>query len=308
MAVAQRLLGRTGIHLPALGFGAAPLGQKFYKLTGDPKETVDAALKCGVNYFDTSPYYGASEETLGKALQGHARDSFIVSTKLGRIGQDKFDFSPSWVEKSVENSLKLLGLSYIDILFLHDVEFLPDTRPINEESLPALQRLQKRGLVKAIGFSCYPLETVRKVLAGPNADLVDVVLTYAHNNLLDDSLQTLHAELEQKGVGLIDASPLALGLLRDEPPPDWHKSPQDLRKECQTIASELSAQGLSLQAVALKHAMQTTPGASLLIGMASPDQVRQNVEVLQQAKSKQYSEIAEQVKARLAPWKGVDLS
>ena len=308
MAVARRLLGRTGIQLPLLGFGAAPLGEKFYKLNGDPKDTVDRALSLGINYFDTSPYYGASEEALGKALRGRPRDSFILSTKLGRLCADKFDYSPSWIQKSVENSLKLLGVSHLDILLLHDVEFLPDTTPINEESLPALNKLKQQGLVKAIGFSCYPLQTIRNILSGPNSDIVDVVLSYGHNNLLDNSLLALAEELTRKEVGLIDASPLALGLLRDQPPPDWHKSPADLRKECQVIAEELAVKGVSLQAVALNYAIRSTPGSSLLLGMSSPAEVEQNVQVFRQAAETDFKEVIEYVQGRLLPWKSVNLS
>src|SRR4051812_3185355 len=93
------------------------------------RSTILRALDLGFRAFDTSPYYGPSESLLGDAfsqpslLEKHARDTFIIMTKCGRIKADEFDYSPSWIQKSVTRSLERFQTEYLDVVFCHDVEF-----------------------------------------------------------------------------------------------------------------------------------------------------------------------------------------
>ena len=114
------------------------------------------AIDLGVNFFDTAAYFGNAEERLGKALVGR-RDRLIVGTKAGRFGYTDFDFSPTRIRRSLENSLRLLKTDYVDILQLHDIEYVP-LRPVFEDSYAELAALRDKGLCRYIGMSGYPLD------------------------------------------------------------------------------------------------------------------------------------------------------
>ncbi|HKX61774.1 MAG TPA: aldo/keto reductase, partial [Verrucomicrobiae bacterium] len=114
-----RVLGRTGLRLPILGFGASSLGQEFRKVTLDEAvSSVRVALDCGLNFIDTSPFYGRgmSEVLLGVALRGVPRDSYTLCTKLGRYDLAHFDFSAKRVAESIDVSLHRLGTDHLDIV------------------------------------------------------------------------------------------------------------------------------------------------------------------------------------------------
>lgn len=137
-------------------------------------ETIRTALKKGINYVDTAPYYGEgkSEEIIGKALKGVPRDSFYIATKIGRYTTDfdtMFDYSAKKTRESVEKSLKLLGVDYIDVIQIHDIEFVPTLDTILNEALPTLEQLKKEGKVRNIGVSAYPMGILKECIqkAGP---------------------------------------------------------------------------------------------------------------------------------------------
>src|SRR5512139_234715 len=161
-----RLLGKTGLKLPVLSFGASSLGQEFRSVRlDDALESVRVALDCGLNFIDTSPFYGRgmSEVLLGIALRGVPRDSYTLCTKLGRYDLAHFDFSARRVAESVDVSLHRLGTDHLDIVFCHDIEFMP-MQQIVDETLPALRRAQQQGKVRFIGISGYPMKIFRFVL------------------------------------------------------------------------------------------------------------------------------------------------
>ena len=136
-----RRLGRTDLSLSAIGFGASTLGDVFGNI--DPAEGIRAvhlAVDSGINFFDSSPYYGITlaETRLGEALAGR-RDRVIVATKCGRYGVDEFDFSAKRVTASIDESLRRLQTDYIDLFQAHDVEF-GDVQQIIHETVPALRQ------------------------------------------------------------------------------------------------------------------------------------------------------------------------
>src|SRR2546429_7869688 len=153
-----RLLGKTGLKLPVLGFGASSLGQEFRSVTLDEVlQSVRVALDCGLNFIDTSPFYGRgmSEVLLGVALKGVPRAEYTLCTKLGRYDLAHFDFSARRVAESVDVSLHRLGCGHLDIVLCHDIEFVP-MQQIVDETLPALRKAQQAGKVRYVGFSGYP--------------------------------------------------------------------------------------------------------------------------------------------------------
>src|SRR5215472_3435785 len=174
-----RPLGNTGLELPVLSFGASSLGQEFRQVDlNEALRSVRVALDLGMNFIDTSPFYGRgmSEVLLGIALKDVPRDSYILGTKLGRYDVAHFDFSAKRVAESIDVSLHRMGTDHLDIILCHDIEFV-DMGQIVEETLPALRKVQKEGKVRFIGISGYPMKIFRYVL--DRADL-DVVLSYNH--------------------------------------------------------------------------------------------------------------------------------
>src|SRR6266536_1038276 len=160
-----RPLGQTGLQLPILSFGASSLGQEFRSVNLDEAlQSVRVALECGLNFIDTSPFYGRgmSEVLLGMALRGVPREAYTLCTKLGRYDLAHFDFSARRVAESTDVSLHRLGCGHLDIVLCHDIEFVP-MQQIVDETLPALRQLQRQGKVRFIGFSGYPQKIFRYI-------------------------------------------------------------------------------------------------------------------------------------------------
>ena len=185
-----RSLGRTGLKVPWLSFGASSLGQEFRPVDlNEAIRSVHVALDLGMNFIDTSPFYGRgmSECLLGVALRGVPRDRYLLGTKLGRYDAAHFDFSARRVVESVDVSLHRMGVDYLDIILCHDIEFV-DMNQIVEETLPALRKIQQQGKVRFVGVSGYPMKMFQFVL--DRAEL-DVVLSYNHYTLQNTMLADL---------------------------------------------------------------------------------------------------------------------
>src|ERR1700742_4751601 len=161
-----RPLGKTGLQLPILSFGASSIGQEFRRVNLDEAfKSVRTALDCVLNFIDTSPFYGRgmSEVMLGLALREVPRASYTLCTKLGRYDLAHFDFSAKRVAESVDVSLHRLGTDHLDICLCHDIEFV-ELAQIVEETLPALRKAQAAGKVRYVGISGYPMKAFRFVL------------------------------------------------------------------------------------------------------------------------------------------------
>lgn len=270
----KRELGNTGILVPELGFGAATLGGSYGPTTqSEATATVRTALDAGMDFFDTSPWYGNSEEVLGAALAGVPRDSYTLETKVGRYPDGTFDFSPKRVARSIDDSLRKLKTDRLDICLCHDIEFVP-LQPVIDETIPTLRELQTAGKIRFVGVSGLPLAVFRKVLA---ATELDVVLSYCHISLNDTSLAELTPLLRERQVGVIGASPLAMGLLTENGPPDWHPAPHALKDAARRAAAVCRQRGASLPALALAYSRSLGLTDTLLVGLSSPEQVAANV-------------------------------
>lgn len=282
----RRPLGSTGMEVSVLGFGAAPLGGVYQAVTeAEHIAAVEAAFARGINLFDTSPYYGdtKSEAVLGRALARLPRDAVIVATKCGRYGSDTFDFSAERVTASVHESLARLGLDYVDIVQCHDIEF-GDLAQIVGETLPALATLKKQGLVRAVGITGLPLKIYRAVLDAAPPGAVDVVLSYCHHHLADSTLvDDALPYLQSKGVGVINASPLSMGLLTPQGPPAWHPAPPELAAAARAAAAAAAAAGASLPKLGVMHAVRHPGVATTLVGICGVAQVHENCDAALQS-------------------------
>jgi len=305
-----RELGGTGLRVSAVGFGASPLGNVFGDVPRDAAcAAVRRALDLGVNFFDTSPYYGGtvSESVLGDCLRHAAvpRDQVVVATKCGRYKDEGFDFSAARVARSVDESLARLGLDYVDILHAHDIEFT-SLDQIVSETVPALRKIKESGKARFIGITGLPLSIYPYVLDRVPPGSVDVILSYCHYGVNDTSLVDLLPYLKSKGVGVITASPLAMGLLTDNGPPDWHPAPEELKSACRAAAEYCSKKGKSITKLAMQYSLMNNEISTVLVGMNSSKQVEENVAAaLELSTSGIDKELLHEVEAILEPVKNM---
>ncbi|WP_405089914.1 aldo/keto reductase [Micromonospora sp. NBC_01392] len=271
-----RPLGRTGLTVSMLGYGASPLGGVFGRIDERAGiEAVRVTLELGVNIIDVSPYYGATtaETVLGRALRGVDRASYVLATKVGRYGEAAFDFSAARTVRSVEESLARLGTDHLDLVQCHDIEF-GDLDRIIGETLPALARLRDAGKIRFIGVTGYPLAALRRVAA---AVPLDTVLSYCRYTLLDRALATAEPEFTARGTAVLNASPLAMGLLSRRGAPDWHPAPPELRRAATAVADLCARRGVDIARVALGFAAAPTRFATTFVGSADAANMARNV-------------------------------
>jgi len=272
-----RPLGNTGLELSALSFGASSLGQEFRQVDlNEAARAVHVALDRGMNFIDTSPYYGRglSECLLGPALREIPRDRYLLGTKLGRYDAGHFDFSAKRVAESVDVSLHRMGVEYLDIVLCHDVEFV-DMQQIIDETIPALRRVQQQGKVRFIGMSGYPMNIFRHIL--PQAPL-DVVLSYNHYTLQNTMLADLVPFLKQQGVGIMNAAPFSARLLTDAELPPWHKATPEVRAVAKQAAEHCRSKGSDIAKLAVQFSVANPDMTTCVTGSASPERVSQWVD------------------------------
>ncbi|QMV18351.1 hypothetical protein GOB94_06375 [Granulicella sp. 5B5] len=274
-----RLLGRTGIEVSTIGFGAAPLGDVYGHVdAGEAMAAVQEAIDSGITLFDVSPYYGRTlaESRLGEALVGR-REKVVLATKCGRYGVDEFDFSAERITASCEESLKRLRTDYLDVLQAHDVEF-GDADQIVEETIPALRRLQEQGKARAIGITGLNLKNLRAIASRAK---VDCMISYCRCNLMVDDLDdVLMPFAKEQGIGIINASPLHMGVLTEHGVPEWHPAPMEIREAGRRVVELCKAHGVSAPLVGLRFCLEHPYVSSTLVGMASRELVQANLKAL----------------------------
>ena len=269
-----RPLGRTGLQLPILSFGASSLGAEFRNVTLDEVlKSVHVALECGLNFIDTSPFYGRgmSEVLLGIALKGVPRDSYTLCTKLGRYDLPHFDFSAKRVAESVDVSLHRLGTDHLDIVLCHDIEFVP-MQQIVDETIPALRKIQQAGKVRFIGISGYPMKAFKYVLGQTDLDCVLSYNQYTlQNTRFADDLVPL---LKERGVGVMNAGPFSARLLTNAPLPAWLKEPEEVKAAARAAAALCASRGVDIAKVALQFCLANADISTTVAGSANPNNIR----------------------------------
>ena len=278
-------IGKTGMKISNLSFGASSLGSVFRDTNEKESfEAVEAAVDGGINFIDVSPYYGhyKAETVLGKALRNIPRDKYFLSTKVGRYGKDgvnTWDYSARRVTDSVYESMERLGIDFIDLINVHDIEFqaaLPGgLQKVVDETLPALFELRDKGVVGHVGITDLQLENLKWVVE--RCDGVESILNFCHYTLNDDALTDYLDFFEQHGVGIINASPLSMGLLSQRGVPAWHPAPKALVEACQKAAEHCKAKGYPIEKLAVQYSVSNPRIASTLFSSANPDNVRRNI-------------------------------
>ncbi|HEY1380436.1 MAG TPA: aldo/keto reductase [Gemmataceae bacterium] len=276
-----RELGRTGLRVTPLGFGAAPVGGHY----GDTDDAghlaaVRHAIDLGINLIDTSPYYSAtrSETLLGEALGDGYRDRVVLATKAGRNGLADFDFSAAGMLRSLEASLRRLRTDHVDIWFAHDIEFATDFERVFTETADALRRAKAAGKCRFVGITGYPPGLLARAVE--RCDL-DVVLNYCHFSLTNSQMLTrLVPVAERQGTGLINASALMMGLFASKGPPAWHPAPEPLKAACARVRDHCRRLGADPEVLALQYVLQDERIACTLVGMSSVAEVDTNLRAL----------------------------
>ncbi|MFF4697635.1 aldo/keto reductase [Streptomyces chattanoogensis] len=293
-----RELGRSGVTVPPLGLGCAPLGN-LYRAVPEERAAavVRAALATGATHFDTAPHYGLglSEERLGRALRGRDRGTYTLATKVGRRlrplapGEEADgegfvatpararvrDLTRDGIRATLEASLERLGADTADIVYLHDVEeHLPE---VYATGFPALAELRGQGLVRAIGFGM----NHSGILARLVADLdVDVVLCAGRWTLLErTAFDDLLPVCERRGTSVVVGGVYNSGLLADPSPGapyNYVPAPAALLERARQLAAVCDGFDVPLKAAALRFPFGHPAVASAVVGAAAPEEATEN--------------------------------
>ena len=250
-------LGKTGMRLSAIGFGASSLGGVFHDFEeAKGVKAVFAAIEAGINFAET---------VLGKALKDIPRDKFFLSTKVGRYGEDghnTWDYSAERVTRSVYESMERLSIDYVDLINVHDIEF-SDLQQVANETLPALVKLREEGVVKHVGITDLQLENLKWMVEHVPAGTVESVLNFCHYCLNDDKLVDFLDFFEDCG--------MQRGV------PAWHPAPKALVEACRRAAAHCAAKDYPIEKLAMQFSLQNPRIASTLFSTTNPDNLRKNV-------------------------------
>ncbi|KAF1711574.1 aldo/keto reductase [Pseudoxanthomonas sacheonensis] len=300
--IAERRLGATGIRLPVLGFGAAPIGNLYTEVTNDEAmRAIGAALEKGIRYFDTAPYYGygLSESRLGQGLKGVPRETVRISTKVGRRiyedasrkpGQEgfavagykaEFDYSRDGVMRSFESSLRRLGTDRVDILLLHDIGRLThgDNHPVMlrqalDEALPAMAELKSSGACGAIGIGVNEEDIAVELM--PLFPLDCVMLAGRYTLLEQHASQRIMQEAQARNIGILAAGPYSSGLMGDARAPgstyDYAPVAPEVLQRARRIYAICAEHGVDVGAAALRFPLAHPAVASVVAGMRNAEE------------------------------------
>lgn len=274
-----------------LSFGASSLGGVFHDIREkEGIEAVHVAVDNGINFIDVSPYYGhtKAETVLGKALLEIPRDKYYLSTKVGRYGKDgknTWDYSAERVKASVYESMERLHIDFIDLINVHDIEFQADLpgglQKVVDETLPALVELREEGVVGHVGITDLQPENLQWVIEHAPEGTVESVLCFCHYCLNDTLLTDYFAFLEERGIGIVNASPLSMGLLSMRGAPDWHPATPELREACRKAALYCDEQGYPIEKLAMQFSTSCNDFiATTLFSSANPKNVLKNIEYI----------------------------
>lgn len=303
-------IGRTALEVSRLGFGSAPLAGLLRATTEhDAKAAVATALGAGLCHFDVAPQYGGglAEQRLGQALRGVPRERLVVSSKVGKIvclnpdappqtvgfvgapaHEIEYDYSYDGVRRSLDASLTRLGMDQVDLLFIHDVNRRYHGNRVHQrlsEALDgacrALAELRTQGVIKAFGPATKDLDIACAFVE--HAD-VDCILLPARCTLLDRSgARTLLPMCQARGISVLAAAPFESGILATGSVAgasfDYRPASAEILARVRTIETVCARFRISIAAAALQFPLRFAAVASVVTGMRSAAEVRQNIDL-----------------------------
>lgn len=301
----MRQVGSTTLHLPPLGLGVAHVGGMWGRVpAATAQATLQAAWDGGIRYFDTAPWYGRglSEHRLGSFLIDQPRDSFTITTKVGRVLHRpadlatfdiapwpgglrldvEFTYSYDGILRAYEQSLMRLGLDTIDALLIHDPDQIMEgeifdqrMRDLEGGGIRALQELKAQGQIKAIGMGLNTTLSLTTIVPRVPLDFVIVAMPYT---LLDQSALAAMAAIHDRGTAIIIGAPYASGILVTGPVPGaryrYEAAPPDILAKAAAIKAVCDAHGTALPSAALHFLLAHPAVVSVIPGAASADEAR----------------------------------
>jgi len=277
-----REIGKTGMKVSNLSFGASSLGGVFHSLKEENGiKAVHTAVENGINFIDVSPYYGhlKAETVLGKALKNIDRSRYYISTKVGRYGKDGvnyWDYSRKKAKESVYESMERLNVDYVDLINIHDIEFA-DLEQICNETLPTLVDLRNEGVVKHVGITNLNLRHFKYVVDHVPTGTVESILSFCHYTLNDDALSDYMDYFESKNIGIINASPYSMGLLTERGVPDWHPAPEALKRLARKAVEVCKSKGIPIEQLAVAFSVSNPRIATTLFSTTNPENVLKTI-------------------------------
>lgn len=316
-----RSVGKTGMKVSILSYGASALGSAFRDI--DPEEGIQVVVdtvKSGINLIDCAPWYGhtAAETVLGKAFAKIPRKAFYFTTKIGRYfpeTQRMFDFSYARTLESIDASIERTGCGYIDTIQIHDPEFCPNIDILLNETLPAMQKAQADGKVRFIGMTGYPLEFQKEVItrAAAKGIKIDTSLVYCHYSFNDTTLVDGPMNeggsyldfLEANGIGLVNASPIAMGLLTGRDPPAWH--PANLRphiiEACNAAIAHCKSKNVDIAKIAHHFVLRNKRISTTLVTSANKGRMAANVAAVSDVLTAEEEAVLQELGPLFFPWR-----
>lgn len=295
--------------LPPLLIGGAVFNKQF---NDQPEllpveKIIREAFAHGINAIDTSPYYGPSETLIGDVLkklhQEYPREEYYLITKCGRVLLDDFDYSPAWIRRSVSRSLERLGTSYLDLVYLHDIEF--QTVEAIRGALGELKKLKEEGVINHFGVSGYPVDFLYSVALDCSKNEIgplDAVLSYSNFNLQNERLGAYLEKFRNAGVAhVLCASILSMSLLRSAATHAFHPASRELKDKCQQIAALTASKGVELADLATRYAIREFPG-SIVLGVSTVTELQKAIECYWEVKDQSIddSSLVKEVKQAFA--------
>jgi len=316
-----RDLGGTGMKVSILSYGASALGSGYREI--DQEEGVQVVIesvKSGINLIDVAPWYGhtVAEKVLGKAFTQIPREAFYLTTKVARYlpePEEMFDFSFDRTLKSIDESLERMGVSYIDVIQIHDPEFAPNLDIVINETLPALQQAKEAGKVRHIGMTGYPLHVQKQLILGAEAKGIklDTSLVYCHysfndTTLLDGSMEdgkSFMDFLESKGMGCINASPIAMGLLTTRGPPVWHPAQFEphIVEACIEANKYCTEKGMDISKLAMHFVLRNPRIPTTLVTSANKGRMASNIRAVADTLSDEEEVVLAELADKFFPWR-----
>lgn len=272
---------KTLDKLPEIILGAGVFNYQYHQ---NPKDLpaasiISRAFDLGIRALDTSSYYGPSEVIVGEALEAikdkYPRDSYFLNTKCGRVAENEFDYKPESIRKSVLRSLERLHTDYLDVILLHDVEFVDTDAALG--AIEELFKLKDEGRVQHVGLSGYPLDYIYKLSVKVKEHFnrpLDIVLSYCHFCLQNTLLESYQSKFyKDAGIQvLINASPLSMGLLRSQGPHDFHPADDTLKQAVTKAVDYVKSKNTDFADLAIKFSFSHWSGPTV-IGLSSISEV-----------------------------------
>ena len=280
-------VGNTSLQVTRLGMGTAPIGNLYSDLDDEEAlETVRRSYENGIRFFDTAPLYGAgeAERRLGEALRGIPRDNVVIQTKIGRILRPDrsiyFDYSRDGVMKSIEASLERLGMDRVDIVLVHDPDFVNEefhNQQALDEAFPALVDLREQGVIGAVGAGMNQWE-----MEWEFAKKIDVncFLLAGRYTLLEQTSLNFLDWCTENDVSIFLGGVYNSGILATGPVSgakyDYEDAPEEILAKAGRLQQITTGHGVPLHVAALHFAGAHPAIASLVIGSATAAEADDN--------------------------------